>query len=65
MATHSIILAWEIPWTAEPGGRESTGWQKVGHHGATNTFTLLSDVHRKQHLLSISDRPGAMRSTLC
>ena len=20
MATHSIILAWEIPWTEEPGG---------------------------------------------
>ena len=20
MATHSSILAWEIPWTAEPGG---------------------------------------------
>ena len=62
MATHSIILAWEIPWTAEPGGRESRGWQRVGHHGATNT--LLCDVHRKQHLLSISNRPGTMRSTL-
>ena len=20
MATHSIIFAWEIPWTEEPGG---------------------------------------------
>ena len=20
MATHSIILAWEIPWTEKPGG---------------------------------------------
>ena len=20
MATHSIILAWKIPWTEEPGG---------------------------------------------
>ena len=20
MATHSIIVAWEIPWTEEPGG---------------------------------------------
>ena len=20
MATHSFILAWEIPWTEEPGG---------------------------------------------
>ena len=25
MATHSNILAWEIPWTEEPGGLQSTG----------------------------------------
>ena len=31
MATHSGILAWEIPWTEEPGGLQSTGWQRVGH----------------------------------
>ena len=30
MATHSIILAWEIPWTEEPGGLQSMGCQKVG-----------------------------------
>ena len=29
MATHSIILAWEIPWSEEPGGLQSTGSQKV------------------------------------
>ena len=23
MATHSSILAWRIPWTAEPGGLQS------------------------------------------
>ena len=31
MATHSSILAWEIPWTEEPGGLQSTGLQRVGH----------------------------------
>ena len=31
MATHSRILAWEIPWTEEPGGLQSTGSQRVGH----------------------------------
>ena len=31
MATHSSILAWNIPWTEEPGGLQSTGSQKVGH----------------------------------
>ena len=30
MATHSSILAWEVPWTEEPGGQQSTGSQKVG-----------------------------------
>ena len=28
MATHSSILAWEIPWTEKPGGIQSTGSQK-------------------------------------
>ena len=32
MATHSSILAWRIPWTEEPGGLQSTGSQRVGHH---------------------------------
>ena len=30
MATHSSILAWEIPWTEEAGGLWSTGSQRVG-----------------------------------
>ena len=25
MANHSSILAWEIPWTEEPGGLQSMG----------------------------------------
>ena len=32
MATHSTILAWEIPWTEEPGGLQSIGSQRVGHN---------------------------------
>ena len=28
MATHSSILAWEIPWTEEPGGLQSMESQK-------------------------------------
>ena len=27
-ATHSSILAWEIPWTEKPGGLQSMGSQK-------------------------------------
>ena len=31
MATHSRILAWEIPWTEEPGGLQSMGLQRGRH----------------------------------
>ena len=31
MVTHPSSLAWEIPWTEEPGGLESMGLQKVRH----------------------------------
>ena len=31
MATHSSPLAWEIPWTEEPGRLQSMGLQRVGH----------------------------------
>ena len=31
MTTQSSTLAWEIPWTEEPGGLQSMGSQKVRH----------------------------------
>ena len=33
MATHSSVLAWRIPGTAEPGGLPSEGSHRVGHNG--------------------------------
>ena len=35
MATHSSVLAWEIPWTEEPGGLQTMGWQRVEYNLAT------------------------------
>ena len=32
MANHSIVLAWKIPWTEEPGKLQSMGSQKVGYN---------------------------------
>ena len=35
MATHSSILAWEIPWTEEPGGLQfmvSESWSERVRH---------------------------------
>ena len=31
MATHSSILAWEIPWTEEFGGPQSRGFKRTGN----------------------------------
>ena len=31
MATHSSTLAWQIPWTEEPGGLLSLGSHRVRH----------------------------------
>ena len=31
MVTHSSMLAWEIPWTEEPGGLQSMGSQRLAH----------------------------------
>ena len=31
MAIHSSILAWEIPWTEEPGGLQCMALQRVRH----------------------------------
>ena len=41
MATHSSILAWEIPWTEEPGGLQFMGYQRVRHGLATTTAKHL------------------------
>ena len=35
MATHSSILAWEIPWIEEPGGLQCIGPQRIRHDQAT------------------------------
>ena len=43
MTTHSIVLAWVIPWTEESGGLQSIGSQKIGHE--------WSDLARRQRLL--------------
>ena len=37
MATHSSILAWEIPWTEQPGG--------LTDHGVAKSQTRLSNYH--------------------
>ena len=38
--THSSILAWRIPWSEEPGGVQSLGFQAVWHGWVTDPFTV-------------------------
>jgi len=44
MATHSRILAWEIPWREEPGGLQSMGLPRVRHNLATKTTTATHSL---------------------
>ena len=50
MATHSSILAWEIPWTEEPGGLQFKGSQKVGMTEWLNTHTLADMSAQEREL---------------
>ena len=44
MAPHSSTLAWNIPWTEEPGGLQSMGSLRVGHDWSTS-LSLFTFMH--------------------
>ena len=44
MATHSSILAWEIPWTQEPSRLQFMESQKVWHNLATEHALIVHDL---------------------
>ena len=45
MATHASILAWEIPWTEEPGGLQSRGSQtRLSTHAIPLHFERSSGI---------------------
>ena len=54
MATYSNILAWEIPWTEEPGELQSMGSQRVGHDLVTKQ--QQQDGLNNRNLFSYSSR---------
>ena len=56
MVTHSSILAWEIPWTEEPGGLQLIGLQKSEHDLATKTTTKGESMDKA--LLRTTWRPN-------
>ena len=42
MATHSITLAWRIPWTEQSGRLQSTGLRRVWHYWVTS-FSCIGE----------------------
>ena len=44
MATHSSILAWEIPRTEEPGELQSKGSQRAGYDEACMQHSLAQSL---------------------
>ena len=67
IATHSSILAWEIPWTEETGGLQSMGSQRIGHgrvtkqqqisHPLMPTGSLPSNPHSSLSELNLISLP--------
>ena len=57
MATHSSILAWEIPWTEEPGGRTVHGVAEF------DTTERLS-IHMHKLIMTVSSE-GRKISHIC
>ena len=46
MVTHSSILAWEIPWTEQPGRLQSLGSQRVGQELVTEQQQYSMEIQR-------------------
>ena len=67
MASHSRILAWNIPKTEEPGGLQSTGSQRVRHDWSDLACThmkRLKELFRRGRILPDSHGQGHVGMSL-
>ena len=55
MATHSRILAWEIPWREGPGGLQSMWSQRVGHD-------LVTQQQNFSEIIKLRDSPHSLKT---
>ena len=62
MAAPSSILAWEIPWTEEPGGLQSMELQRVGHNWATEHAQKLKKQKRKPQFILKKKKSASQRT---
>ena len=56
MATHSSTLAWQMPWTEEPGRLQSMGSLEVGHD-----FTFIFHFHALEKEMATHSKVLAWR----
>ena len=61
MATHSSILAWEIPRTEEPDGLQCTWSQRIGHDLVTKQQQVLIMTHEALRHLGVHLPPSGRR----
>ena len=54
MATHSSILALEIPWTEKPGGLPSIGLQRIGHDWSDLASTQSEETWHLQETMQLA-----------
>ena len=64
LATHSSVLAWEIPWTEKPGRLQCMGLPRVRYDLATKhthrTGTKVRQIRKPGHRLKVREmrKPG-------
>ena len=63
ITTHSSVLAWEIPWTEEPGGLQFLGSQRIGHNLA-NKQQQPACQQPPTHLISTGWKKHKLKSRL-
>ena len=71
VATHSITLAWRIPWTEEPGGLQSMGSQRDKTEAtlvqfssvAQSCMTLCDPMDCRMSDLSVHHQPPELAQT--
>ena len=65
MATHSSILAWRIPWTEEPAGLQSMGWQNQTQLSTSIKHNMTYYIYTYDRVSEESRDPtGASRRAL-
>ena len=57
MATHSSVLAWEIPWTEEPRRLQSVGLQRVD----MTKHTYMRQKRQVETALQVEEDRGCLR----